>query len=42
MKYKVILFDFDDTLVVEEASAEEAFLATCEHVCEEYGLIIAR
>lgn len=38
MKYKVILFDLDDTLVVEEASAEEAFLATCESAHEAYGI----
>ena len=36
MKYKVILFDLEDTLVVEEASAEEAFLATCEYAREEH------
>ena len=38
MKYKAILFDLDDTLVVEEASAEEAFLATCEYAHEKYGV----
>ena len=38
MKTKVILFDFDDTLVVEEASADEAFLATCEYAHEKYGV----
>ena len=38
MKYKAILFDLDDTLVVEEASAEATFLATCEHAYEKYGV----
>ncbi|MCK4590875.1 MAG: HAD family hydrolase [Candidatus Latescibacteria bacterium] len=33
-----ILFDLDDTLVVEEASAEAAFLATCERAREQYGI----
>ena len=38
MKYDTILFDLDDTLVVEEASAEAAFLATCERAYEPYGI----
>ena len=38
MKYKAILFDLDDTLVVDEACAEEAFLATCEYAHVEYGV----
>jgi len=33
-----ILFDLDDTLMVEEASAEAAFLATCERAREQYGI----
>jgi putative hydrolase of the HAD superfamily len=33
-----ILFDLDDTLVVEEASAEAAFLATCERAREQYDV----
>ena len=33
-----ILFDLDDTLVAEESSAEAAFLATCEHARERYGV----
>ena len=35
---KHIVFDLDDTLVVEVASAEEAFLATCERAHEQYGI----
>lgn len=38
MTIKAILFDFDDTLVIEEASAEEAFLAACELAREKYGV----
>jgi putative hydrolase of the HAD superfamily len=38
MVIEAILFDFDDTLVVEEASAEEAFLAACEPARDEYGI----
>ncbi len=38
MATKAILFDLDDTLVVEEASAEAAFLATCERAREQYGI----
>ena len=33
-----VLFDLDDTLVAEESSAEAAFLATCEHARERYGV----
>jgi putative hydrolase of the HAD superfamily len=35
---KALIFDLDDTLVVEEASAEAAFLATCELARARYGL----
>ena len=35
---KAILFDLDDTLVVEVAAAEAAFLATCELAREKHGL----
>jgi putative hydrolase of the HAD superfamily len=38
MATKAIIFDLDDTLVVEEASAEAAFLATCERARERYAL----
>jgi len=38
MATTAILFDLDDTLVVEEASAEASFLATCERALERYGL----
>ena len=38
MMSKALLFDLDDTLVIEEASAEAAFLATCERARERYGL----
>lgn len=38
MMIETIIFDFDDTLVVEEASAESAFLATCLLAQEEYGI----
>lgn len=34
---EIILIDLDDTLVVEQASAEAAFLATCEHAAKKYG-----
>ena len=33
-----VLFDLDDTLVAEESSAEAAFLATCQHARERYGV----
>jgi putative hydrolase of the HAD superfamily len=35
---KALIFDLDDTLVVEEASAEAAFLATCERARARYGI----
>ncbi len=35
---KALIFDLDDTLVVEEASAEEAFIETGELAREAYGL----
>ena len=38
MAIRSILFDLDDTLVVEEASADAAFLATCERVHEKHGI----
>lgn len=41
MPITAILFDFDDTLVVEEASAEEAFLAACELAREKYDVEVS-
>ena len=38
MAIRSILFDLDDTLVVEFASAEASFLATCEHAHEQHGI----
>lgn len=38
MAIRSILFDLDDTLVVEEASADAAFLATCERAHEKHGI----
>lgn len=38
MTLRAILFDLDDTLVVEVASAEAAFLATCVLAQERYGV----
>jgi putative hydrolase of the HAD superfamily len=38
MALKAILFDLDDTLLVEVASAEAAFLATCALAQERYGV----
>ncbi|HUT25494.1 MAG TPA: HAD family hydrolase [Sumerlaeia bacterium] len=35
---KAVIFDLDDTLVVELASAEGAFLATCERARKRYGI----
>ncbi|MBW2624283.1 MAG: HAD family hydrolase [Deltaproteobacteria bacterium] len=35
---KAILFDLDDTLVVEEASAQASFLAACGLAKERYGI----
>lgn len=38
MAIRNILFDLDDTLVIEGAAADAAFLATCEHASEKYGM----
>ena len=38
MAIRSILFDLDDTLVIEGASADTAFLATCEHAHEKHGI----
>ncbi len=38
MAIRSILFDLDDTLVVEGASADAAFLATCERAHEKHGI----
>ena len=38
MAIRSILFDLDDTLVVEGAAADAAFLATCERAHEKYGI----
>ena len=38
MTTTAVLFDLDDTLLVEEASAEEAFVAACELAREKYGI----
>ena len=38
MPIKAIIFDLDDTLLVEEASAEVAFVAACKLVNEKYGI----
>ena len=38
MAIRSILFDLDDTLVVEGAAAEAAFLATCECAYEKHGI----
>jgi putative hydrolase of the HAD superfamily len=38
MSLKALIFDLDDTLLVEVASAEAAFLATCQLVTDKYGL----
>ena len=38
MAIKNILFDLDDTLVVEGASADAAFLATCERAREKHSI----
>ncbi|MFH1737383.1 MAG: HAD family hydrolase [bacterium] len=35
---EAIFFDLDDTLVVEKAAAEAAFLAACEHAEAKYGI----
>ena len=39
MATRSILFDLDDTLVVEVASAEAAFLATCKRAYEQYDIV---
>ncbi|MBN2591102.1 MAG: HAD family hydrolase [Sedimentisphaerales bacterium] len=38
MTIKAIIFDFDDTLAVERASAEEAMMITCKKVREKYDI----
>ena len=38
MAIRSLLFDLDDTLVIEGASADTAFLATCEHAHEKHGV----
>jgi putative hydrolase of the HAD superfamily len=38
MTPEVILFDLDDTLIVEKASAEAAFMAVSEHARDRYGV----
>ena len=38
MAIRSILFDLDDTLVIEGAAADAAFLATCEHANKPYGI----
>lgn len=38
MALEAIVFDLDDTLVVEVASAEAAFLAACAHAKAKYGI----
>ncbi len=38
MAIKAVLFDLDDTLVVEQASAEAALLATCAAAHKKYGI----
>ena len=38
MGIRSILFDLDDTLVIEEDSADAAFLATCEHAHKKHGI----
>lgn len=38
MAIRNILFDLDDTLVIEGAAADAAFLATCEHAYEKHGI----
>ena len=39
MATRSILFDLDDTLVVEVASAKAAFLATCKRAYEQYDIV---
>ena len=38
MAIRSILFDLDDTLVIEGASADAAFLATCKHAFEKHAI----
>lgn len=38
MTIRNILFDLDDTLVIEEDSADAAFLTTCEHAHEKHDI----
>ena len=38
MTIKAIIFDFDDTLAVERASAEQAMMATCKKVRDLYDI----
>jgi putative hydrolase of the HAD superfamily len=38
MTIKAIIFDFDDTLSIERASAEEAMMITCKKVREKYDV----
>jgi putative hydrolase of the HAD superfamily len=38
VKPKALVFDMDDTLIAEEASAEAAFLGTCELAQARYGI----
>ena len=38
MALKAILFDLDDTLILEQASAEETFLKTCNIAHEQKGI----
>lgn len=38
MTIKAIIFDFDDTLAIERASAEEAMMITCKKVRQKYDV----
>lgn len=38
MTIKAVIFDLDDTLVVEQASAQDAFLAACALAHKRYGI----
>ncbi len=38
MAIRGILFDLDDTLVIEGASVDAAFLVTCVHAYKKYGM----
>ena len=38
MAIRGILFDLDDTLVIEGAAADAAFLSTCEHAHQKHGI----